>query len=84
LPNQPVQPFQQQPVDPSQPLVQVDPVTGQLILAQDPAIRPRAPVGAYVPQQQVGQQQVPFTGVPQQPSVVGNSSQDLQGGRGLY
>jgi len=78
---QPFQPVQgQQGVNPSAPLVQIDPNTGQTILAQDPALRLQQPVGGFVPQQ--GQ---PVVSAPQQPpGVVGNSSQDLQGGRGLY
>ena len=78
---QPFQPRQaQQGLDPVAPSILINPNTGQTILAQDPAVRLQQPAVGFVPQP--GQ---PVVSGPQQPpGVVGNSSLDLQGGRGLY
>ena len=78
------QPFQPALSDPSQPLIQIDPNTGQMILSQDPALRVQPPAGGFVPQQGQAFPAAPGLGAVQPPSVVGNSSQDLQGGRGLF
>ncbi len=73
--------LQQQAVDPGAPLIQIDPVTGQFIVSQDPALRVQQPVNGYLPQQN---QTTPVVNAPQSPSVIINTPQDLQGGRGLY
>ncbi len=87
-PGQPLQPAQQpfqprqaqQAVNPNAPNVRIDPVTGQAIFVQDPIYQPQQPGVGFAPLP--GQ---PVVSAPQQPvGVIGNSSQDLQGGRGLY
>lgn len=87
------QPFNAPQPDPTQPMLQVDPYTGQIVVQQDPAIRAQPGQGApltaqpYRPQPlQPGQPQTPLVRAPQQPPgiAIGNSAQDIQGGRGLY
>ncbi len=65
---QPRQPFPPQQQGPAQPQLVFDPATGQMVVARE-----NLPGGFPPPQ-----------GQPLPPAVTGNSSQDLQGGRGLY
>ena len=81
---QPYAAQQPQAVDPSQPMIQFDPNTGQMILPRDAAIRAQRPAGGFVPQPGQALPTTPVVRGPTPPSVVGNSSEDLQGGRGLY
>ena len=76
-------PAAQPQVDANEPLIRFDAATGQWIVAQDPAIRVEGTQG-IIYRQPAPVPATPTTPNQPVPGGLGNSAQDLQGGRGLY
>lgn len=69
--------------DPNEPLIRFDAATGQWIVAQDPAIRVEGTPGVIY-RQTAPAPTTPVNSNNAPASELGNSAQDLEGGRGLY